>query len=99
MYTPTHTFKRLYALLLALFLGASGSFAQTAWTGNVDNSWGTAGNWTNGVPTGPTAITLGDNAPNTAQTINLDGDRTITTGGSILLSSTGTEITRWKVAC
>src|SRR5450631_937374 len=26
--------------------------AQTFWTGNTSNDWNTAGNWTNGVPTG-----------------------------------------------
>ena len=38
MHTPEHTPKRLAAFLFALFLGASGSFAQTTWTGGGDGT-------------------------------------------------------------
>ena len=93
MYTPEHTPKRLSAFLLALFLGASASFAQTGWrgtnAGGDGTSWGSANNWTNGVPTGSNTITLSNSAPDAAQTINLGGDRTIFSGGSIAIGSPG----------
>lgn len=64
--------------------------AQTSWDAGGDaTSWGDAANWTTGVPSGSAAITFGDGAPNQAQVIDLGADRTITTGGSIVLSSTG----------
>ena len=75
--------------LLAALLWPATALAQTAWDGSTDTSWGVADNWTAGVPTGSAAITFGNNATDTAQTIDLGGNRTITTGGSLLVSSTG----------
>lgn len=79
--------------LVALFACGSNLAAQaTSWTnGGVGSDWGTAGNWSAGVPVNPmtAAITFGNSAPDAAQIINLGSNRTITSGGSILLSSTG----------
>jgi len=79
--------------LVGLFACGSNLAAQaTSWTnGGSGSDWGTPGNWSAGVPVDPmtAAITFGDSAPNAAQIINLGSNRTITSGGSILLSSTG----------
>ncbi len=42
--------RKIYVLLMALFL-AVGSWSQTTtWTGGVNSNWDNAGNWDNGVP-------------------------------------------------
>lgn len=49
----------LLTLLLSLPLTA---WCQTSWTGTVSTAWGTAGNWTNGVPTATVNAVIGDAA-------------------------------------
>lgn len=42
--------KKLMVLLATALVATTSMAADTLWTGNIDNDWATAGNWTNGVP-------------------------------------------------
>jgi fibronectin-binding autotransporter adhesin len=90
---PRKSFVLSVFTMAGLLASGSHLAAQaTSWTNaGAGSDWGTAGNWSNGVPVDPmtAAITFGDGSPNAAQVINLGVNRTITSGGSILLSSTG----------
>jgi fibronectin-binding autotransporter adhesin len=46
-------------LLLSFFMAFVGASAQTSWKGTT-NSWSTASNWTNGIPTSSKAAIIGD---------------------------------------
>jgi hypothetical protein len=47
--------------LLAALLPLAAQAAPDSWTGATSNSWSTAGNWTAGVPTTTSAVTVGNN--------------------------------------
>lgn len=50
-----------FTLLLWLFAGSISVFGQaTSWTGVVSTSWTNAANWTSGVPTSTTDVTIGN---------------------------------------
>lgn len=50
------------ALLTGLVLATGGAWAQTTWTGNDSATWGTAGNWTSGVPSSTVDAIFNDTA-------------------------------------
>jgi len=50
--------------VLGLFALQTTGLAQTTWTGASDSAWGTAGNWSAGVPSGGTNAVIGDAASN-----------------------------------
>ena len=50
--------KKLW--VVALTLTATAAFAQTSWKGTTSTAWGTAANWTAGVPTATTDALIGD---------------------------------------
>ncbi len=53
------------------------------WTGTVgDNNWGTAGNWSNGVPTSTSAVTIGTASTNVNMNVNGGAFGTLTLSGS-----------------
>src|ERR1700691_3025186 len=59
-----------------------------SWTGlSGDNNWGTAGNWTGGVPTGADAVTIG--AASVDVNMNVNGG----VFGTLALSNSGDELT------
>jgi hypothetical protein len=62
-------FLRFALPLLACSL-ATPVFGQTSWEGDVSNSWGEAGNWTNGVPTLSTDATFPSTTGTTSITIS-----------------------------
>lgn len=51
----------LHAMCITLLLLPVVSWGQTSWTGAVSSSWGTAANWTAGVPDQATDAVIGDN--------------------------------------
>jgi autotransporter-associated beta strand protein len=66
--------------------GASGGFITltisttanlSTWNVNAGGSWGAAGNWTAGIPNGASDTANFLNAPNSPQTILLDGSKTV----------------------
>src|SRR5579862_6552862 len=61
----------LLAFALATFLLTSQASAQT-WNGSVSDLWGTAGNWTGGVPNSSTASAIVNSATNNPVLINLN---------------------------
>ncbi|MBG7611302.1 T9SS type A sorting domain-containing protein [Polaribacter sp. BAL334] len=75
-----------------------GEFAvlsSSTWTGAVDNDWNTAGNWSNGVPTGSNNAIIPEvtNAPIIGNSTNaLVNDLTITEADGLLIASGGTLI-------
>ena len=88
MHTPEHTPKRLAAFLFALFLGASGSFAQTTWTGGGDGTtWSQTNNWSAGLPS-PSALArfVNGSLSNAPIAINVDSPQTL---GALSFSNTG----------
>src|SRR5262249_21391116 len=52
--------RAVFCLLLWLGLGTISVFAQTSWKGTSSASWGTAANWTAGVPTSTVDAIIGD---------------------------------------
>lgn len=60
--------KNLLALkvLLTTLLGSTNLLAQTAttWTGNTSSAWNVDSNWTNGVPTATSTVTIGSASNN-----------------------------------
>ncbi len=75
--------------------------ASTTWTGNTNTNWATAGNWSNGIPTGSTQVIIPDvtdapiiGASTNASAFNLtitetDG-LTISSGGTLIVNGTST---------
>jgi len=78
-----------FAMITAVALAAGSALAaQNTWTdGTGDDAWGSAGNWSGGVPAAADQLILGDAPANTAQTINLGSNRTLE--NEILIQSTG----------
>ena len=79
--------KRPLRIFLCIFLCIifNNTYSQTSWTGLVNTNWNNAGNWTAGIPTSTTNVTLGDagftgiNQP----TVNVSSAcNTITIGGA-----------------
>lgn len=51
---------RILIIFSVLNFIISNSFAQTSWKGTSSTSWSNASNWTNGIPSSSTAVTIGD---------------------------------------
>jgi hypothetical protein len=90
---------RISISMLFLCIGVLTLNAQTAWRGYNGNNWNDSGNWTTGIPTATSTVTIGDtnytNQPtiSTAVTIaslTFNGERactlTIGTGGSLIVT-------------
>jgi len=56
----------------------------TGWAVDADGGWGTAGNWSNGVPSGPTAIAGFGSVITADRTVTLDTDQVV---GSMLFDN------------
>jgi hypothetical protein len=94
--------KSNLSLIAALALAGPVS-AATIWVDGVDNNWNTAGNWSDGVPSGGETVTIGDgftvNAPSTVNlatfdlklqgTLNFGSGANYEAGGSITVSGSG----------
>ena len=78
--------RSVYFLLLFLF-SVSMIEGQTTWTGNINNNWSTAGNWTNGVPDATDIVTIPDVFPN-PDPIIMNG--TVALGRSVTIEPTVT---------
>jgi hypothetical protein len=87
---------------MALLVGTMGAAqAQTIWTGSVSTDWFTAGNWTAGVPTATTDVTIPTSVPNgptiaagtaTARNFTLDAGATFRqTGGTLMVTANLTD--------
>lgn len=50
--------------VICILMCSSASFAQTTWTGAVDDDWSVAGNWTAGVPDATDIVTIPNVQPN-----------------------------------
>ncbi|RYY57993.1 MAG: hypothetical protein EOO05_17520, partial [Chitinophagaceae bacterium] len=86
--------SRLFAVLFSL-LTTTALFSQsTSWTGAVSTAWGTATNWTNGVPTSALDVVIGDaaftgiNQP--AINVTATG-KSLTLGGAVATTLTATK--------
>ncbi|MFV0338680.1 MAG: hypothetical protein ACK5LK_10625 [Chthoniobacterales bacterium] len=90
------------AISLTTLIGPS--FAQTTWTGAVDNSWSTAGNWNNGIPStggityfangslpdSPISVTVDSVTPFNDVNFRTSGNRSVTfNGGTMNLQKDG----------
>jgi hypothetical protein len=78
--------RSVYFLLLFLF-SMSKLVGQTTWTGNINNNWSIAGNWTNGVPDATDIVTIPNVFPN-PDPIIMNG--TVALGRSVTIESTVT---------
>jgi hypothetical protein len=74
-------FDKLRSLaVLYFFLLITPLYAQTTWTGAFSTDWNTAGNWSSGVPTPTTAVTINASTNNPILPAN-------TTIGSLTLNN------------
>lgn len=71
--------KRIFRCIVIeggiLLLSTSFLFSQTAWRGTVSTAWEVAGNWSAGVPTATSTVTIGDvnytNQPTISSTVTI----------------------------
>jgi hypothetical protein len=92
--TATQGFAaRRFLLLLPMFVLLAGSaFAQTTWTGGIDNAWDQPGNWSAGVPDADDDVTIPDvaNDPVIAGgTAALARSVLVQAGGFLTINATG----------
>jgi hypothetical protein len=82
---PTSAFTWLRTVTIAtgaIFTLGATAFAQTVWTGAVNNSVGNTNNWTNGLPTSESNPgTIASGTPTFSS--NLNGYRVTQTGGAV----------------
>jgi hypothetical protein len=60
MKTLIRLVSRTAALVSLIFFSAFITLSQTSWIGSTSTNWGTASNWTSGVPTAGTDAIIGD---------------------------------------
>jgi len=82
-----------YTIILGIIIFSPSAFAQSVWTGGVDNSWATANNWNPSGQPGASGATINNSA-----TINLPNiDTTVgeldIEGGTVTLNATATNFT------
>jgi len=82
-----------YAIILGIIIFPLSAFAQSSWTGGVDNNWATAGNWNPSGQPGSSGATI-----NSTATINLPGvDTTVgdleIQGATVTLNATANNFT------
>jgi len=61
MYTLKRSARSWMAVAVVVAASAT-VYGQTAWTGDIDTDWNTAGNWTNGVPVSTARTTINKTA-------------------------------------
>ena len=79
----------LLAILICIFNTAL--FSQTSWRGTTSNSWATASNWTNGVPTATVDAIIGDASISSARYPTISATATcksLTIGGAFTVKLT-----------